>query len=797
MLEQICSGIREGKEFLKENMMNGRTKAQTIAKLHDEYAEINTLPYYIVDNKNFRENAEEVAAQIIEKFPDGRLAVRSSCRNEDSIDKSNAGKYCSVLNVDRDYKSIINAIDEVYLSYDNEEGEEVLVQPMLSDIIKSGVVLTRDLYTLAPYYCIEYYEGDDSSAVTSGDVDTDKTVIVYRGEDKIEDRDIDRLLADVKKIETFFSSDALDIEFAINRQHEVFFFQVRPIANNMRRSDCDLSDSLLRISKKIKKLMKPHPFLLGETTYFGVMPDWNPAEILGMRPKKLAISLYKELVTDFVWAQQREDYGYRNLTQHPLMVLFCGIPYIDTRITFNSFIPSGLNDKISEKLVNYYLDELKKQPIYHDKIEFEIVYSCYYLGLPDDLKKLLNYGFNENELRRIEYALLDLTNQVIVPTNGLYKKDIQKIEILKKNHERIMNSDISIVDKIYWLIEECKLYGTLPFAGVARAAFIAVQFLRSFVKKDIITAQEYDSFMCGLNTISKQISKDSQKYINNELSKEEFLAKYGHIRPGTYDIQSPRYDEAFDYYFDGKNVQNMKLQESSFSFAEGTMNQIDTALEQNGLRVSAEELLLFIKESIEGREYLKFEFTKTVSEILRLIEQLGERLNIGKDELAHLDIGVIKQLYVDLYGGNIADVFKENIKRNEEQYEIAKNIKLPSIIFSSDDVYQFTMMEEEANYVTMNKVIGKIVIENMLHEEDLQGKIVFVKSADPGFDFLFTKNIAGLVTQFGGANSHMAIRCSELGIPAVIGAGEKKFNEWSQADTLVIDCANKNVRIVS
>ena len=46
-------------------------------------------------------------------------------------------------------------------------------------------------------------------------------------------------------------------------------------------------------------------------------------------------------------------------------------------------------------------------------------------------------------------------------------------------------------------------------------------------------------------------------------------------------------------------------------------------------------------------------------------------------------------------------------------------------------------------------------------------------SADPGFDWIFTRDISGFVTQFGGANSHMAIRASELGIPAVIGAGRR------------------------
>jgi phosphoenolpyruvate-protein kinase (PTS system EI component) len=82
-------------------------------------------------------------------------------------------------------------------------------------------------------------------------------------------------------------------------------------------------------------------------------------------------------------------------------------------------------------------------------------------------------------------------------------------------------------------------------------------------------------------------------------------------------------------------------------------------------------------------------------------------------------------------------------------------------------------------------------------DRSLEKKIVFIKSADPGYDFLFTKNIGGLVTQFGGANSHMAIRCAELRLPAVIGAGEKYFSLWSAANVLEIDCANKQVRIIS
>ena len=55
--------------------------------------------------------------------------------------------------------------------------------------------------------------------------------------------------------------------------------------------------------------------------------------------------------------------------------------------------------------------------------------------------------------------------------------------------------------------------------------------------------------------------------------------------------------------------------------------------------------------------------------------------------------------------------------------------------------------------------------------------------------------IGGLITQYGGANSHMAIRAGELGLPAVIGAGSALFNKWSKSNTILIDCALKKVKI--
>ena len=42
----------------------------------------------------------------------------------------------------------------------------------------------------------------------------------------------------------------------------------------------------------------------------------------------------------------------------------------------------------------------------------------------------------------------------------------------------------------------------------------------------------------------------------------------------------------------------------------------------------------------------------------------------------------------------------------------------------------------------------------------------------------------------------MAIRAGELGIPAVIGAGEALFQRWQSARKLCLDCMNQRVLLI-
>jgi glutamine kinase len=43
----------------------------------------------------------------------------------------------------------------------------------------------------------------------------------------------------------------------------------------------------------------------------------------------------------------------------------------------------------------------------------------------------------------------------------------------------------------------------------------------------------------------------------------------------------------------------------------------------------------------------------------------------------------------------------------------------------------------------------------------------------------------------------MAIRAGELGLPAVIGVGEMLYRQYSTAQRLHIDCANRQIKVLA
>ena len=770
------------------------SKSKTLKILSKKIKSAVVLPQFTLSIKDWYKNNKNISKIWLnrENWTSGELIVRSSSRVEDNKLSSNAGKFITIKNV-KGESNLNDAVRQVIISIEKEdEFGEIFIQPMLKNIKLSGVAFTRDPNNDSNYYVINYDTSDtNADNVTSGKGENLKLFLhskKYNLPKIIWKRKLINLL---KELESLFNNDALDIEFAIDKKNTLYLFQVRPlvIKKTNEYNSIDHNIILKKISNKVGNLIKPHPYLLGDKTIFGIMPDWNPAEILGIRPRPLAVSLYKELITDGTWAYQRGNYGYRNLRSFPLIFVFGGLPYIDVRVSFNSFIPKNLNNEIGHKLVNFYLQRLCDDTTLHDKVEFEIVFSCFTLDIKERISILTKHGFHKNECVEIINSLHDLTSKIIDEKNGLWKTDIQKLTELQIRQKKIYDSNLTLVEKIYWLIQDCKRYGTLPFAGLARAGFIAVQFLQSLVNKDILSTEDYDLFMSSLNTVNMTMKNDIK------LGKIDFLKKYGHLRPGTYDIRVPRYDECPELYFEFNNIEKKtnKTKSRVFSLKSSQKKIINKLLIDNNFNHDYKSIFHFIKQAIEGREYAKFIFTKSLSDVLKLLKEIGTKYKLSVDDLSFLDISIINQLY----GSSLDEknTFSNSVKFGKKMYEQTRLITLPSIITSKEEIFSFELSSSQPSFITQKVIQGFIEIEGN-KKENLYQKILMINSADPGFDWIFQHNIKGFITKYGGVNSHMAIRAGELQIPAVIGAGEILFNKWKKAKVLNIDCSNKLVNIV-
>lgn len=157
------------------------------------------------------ENPECVLDAISTAFKHRRVIVRSSTQSEDSSKESLAGAFQSILNVStKDTSQLKEAIQTVIDSYGvHHEEDQFFIQEFLSDIEVSGVIFTRDINSLAPYYVVNY---DDTSGrtdtVTSGSSGTLQTFVSFReSPEPPSDRRWNSLMKAAKEIEELTGAD--------------------------------------------------------------------------------------------------------------------------------------------------------------------------------------------------------------------------------------------------------------------------------------------------------------------------------------------------------------------------------------------------------------------------------------------------------------------------------------------------------------------------------------------------------------------------------------------------------------
>ena len=676
---------------------------------------------------------------------------------------------------------------------------------MVKDVIISGVAFTKTLNNKSPWYVINYESGGNTDGITSGNSNSHFTYYHKRGTsiNAISKDWVKSLLIALIEIEDLLGYDYLDVEFAIDSNGIVFILQVRPITiieieDNI--SDDLIDRAIIEAQSTWDNLKLSNPHLPGNAKpIYGLMPDWNPAEIIGTSPNPLAVSLYSYLILNETWSEQRFQFGYWDVRPQPLLVNFAGRPYVDVRASFASFIPRCINSNIASKLLNFYIEWLIKNPHLHDKIEFDVIPTCFGPNFNFWENRLTIEGkFEKNEIEILKDGLKKITQTAFKRTND----DLLQIENLKIRYDNIIESRINAIEKVRILLDDCKKLGTLPFAHLARSAFVAVTLIKESVAIGILSTQASDSFFSSIRTVSHNLTIDANLVFDNKITWVEFVDKYGHLRPGTYDINSPRYDSDPELYLRPlikKNNLHLENHEE-INFWEKEKKSFLSTLKKNFKDIDEKELELFLRNAIEGREYAKFIFSRNLSKALEIMIEFGQSIGLSRYDLSFVNLDELLSFRDTKYLKNdFLSFLLQNINSRKTFHKVTKMVELPALITNINDLVSFEIGEDIPNFIGSKNIISKIIdLTNLESSQKINviGMIVLIPQADPGYDWIFGQGVSGLITQYGGANSHMAIRAAEFGIPAAIGIGKKKFEDVSKANMLLLDPSNRNIKIL-
>ena len=344
-------------------------------------------------------------------------------------------------------------------------------------------------------------------------------------------------------------------------------------------------------------------------------------------------------------------------------------------------------------------------------------------------------------------------------------------------------------------LELVRTYGSPLFAHLARSAFVAASVLRGLVELGCVTQGRIDEYLATTETVFGRLQSDAARVRDGALDWEAFVDEYGHLRPGTYDITSPCYRDAADEYLRPLVEQAVAAPPPArFAWTASERVAIESAMTSIDLPGDADALDEFVRGAVTGREEGKFVFTRPLSGALEALAAFGREIGIDRHDLANVriaDLLLARDSLVDT-----AALIRSRVEEGVEAHHVTQGVALPGQIADAADLVCFEQVAAEPNFVTALAVQAPVVGGTGALDVDVAGAIVLIPSADPGYDWLLARGIAGLITMFGGANSHMAVRAAECSLPAAIGVGELRYESLVRAEVIRLDCGARTISVV-
>ena len=635
----------------------------------------------------------------------------------------------------------------------DDPSDEVIIQEMVVNPSMSGVLFTYDHTNSSPYFVINYDDmSGKTNTVTSGDGQhSNRTLFVSRnGIKHLKSERFLKLMNAVDEIQELLAHQFLDIEFALTKELDVHIFQVRRIASLSAAKSQDVENRsaavfarLANVYSQISDQMTPKQGLFGDRTVLGQMPDWNPAEMIGQCPRPLARSLYEELITNDAWSIARQRMGYRSPAGFPLMVMLSGHGFINTRLSFNSFLPQGLSDDVCGKLVNCWLQNLAEKPWLHDKVEFDIAITGFRFDFLETVENLCPGILTEVEKRQLQTLFSEQMSNLLDDNHpGSIAHALGQVDKLPGLYDQWNEHGFPSVEEMIAPVRE---FGTIQFSILARHGFLAQQVIRSLVALGVLSTSRTEEFFRSVKTVATEFTHCMQKLQAGELSMESFHEKFGHLRPGSYDITAPAYCHAEDFFANTHRRGDAPKVDESWTLTKTERQAIEEVLATDECPfASPDQLFDYVEAATRAREYSKFVFSKGLFFILEQIAEFGQRHDITRQELALLEVGMLMQCTGETNEIEMS-ALRAAIDEARTKYEIDVLVHLPQIIDRPESAYVSPYQVNVPNYITSKTIEAPIVMVDGIADPDLfDGKVAVIEGQTQASIGCFQQILSGL-----------------------------------------------------
>ena len=701
----------------------------------------------IVGRQRWRDARDATLAEFRHGLQGRSAAVRSSHPQEDRVGRSQAGRFLTLLDVEGE--AIGEAVDAVFASY-GEPGvaDQVLLQHSLGPVEAALVACNRAPPDGADYVSVSIAHGKSTRAVTDGSAASDTWYLAPDVAPGELPAPVAAALAVVREVEAHMPR-GVDFELELAWTHScIWLLQVRPI-RLPTRGDEATGRAMREVVGATLRTHGAHGVSL-----LGLMPDWNPAELLGEHPRPLGLSLFESLIADDAWWRARRMLGYARPVRPRLLCPLAGRPYVDVAASLSSLIPQGVPSALAGRLLERWIRHLAGQRHLHDRIEFDVAVTVSEFDLD---ARLRSAGFDASDAALIAHALKPTTLRC------LERRRLAKL---------LTGFDTAGVGLRRWRaaslrvrVEAARDNLAVPFATAARCDFAAQALLHSAVRRGALASERLDALLRSVGSTAGALGAGAvlRRCRDN-------------ARAGTFDILAPRHRELAP----GPPAADVAERGERFALRAHEGRGLDRLLGEAGLTLSAAELVDVAVHAARARELGKFVFASEVSELLEIVASRAAAVGLGREAASW----VPWQHWCEP-GPAVADLAEMARERHRKE----ARLRMPALIQVGDDLAAVCCARQRPSYIGSGRVSAPLAMVTRGGEPGglPTAAIVAIESADPGFDWIFERAPAALLTAWGGPHSHMALRCRDLGCPAVLGIGIERFSRLTRAARLSID----------